>query len=197
MRVALPIFLSLTCLAITACGDPPPSKYPTQEVHVEDTTLGVGDVFEVRVFRQKDLSAEYRVNSEGSINFPLIGKVVVTGKTPVAVEDEIRTRLADGYLRDPQVSVLVKEYNSKTISVFGEVRKTGTLSYAEGMTIVDAISQAGGFTDMARKNAVTVTRKGPKHSKRYTVPVESIGQGKATNFFVRPGDVVFVPRRLW
>lgn len=197
MRVAVPLVLCLAWCAITACGDPPPSNYPTRQIHIEDTTLGVGDVFEVRVFRQKDLTGEYRVNSEGSIAFPLIGKVVVSGKTPVAVEKQIRSRLADGYLRDPQVSVLVKEYNSKTISVFGEVRKTGTLSYAEGMTIVDAISQAGGFTNMARKNAVTVTRKRSSKSKRFTVPVQSIGQGKAANFFVRPGDVVFVPRRLW
>jgi polysaccharide export outer membrane protein len=179
------------------CGDPPPSEYPTQQVYVEDTTLGAGDVFEVRVYRQEEMTGIYSVNSSGTISFPLIGEVEVAGRAPMAVETEIRERLADGYLKNPQVSLLVKEYNSKKLSVFGEVRKTGTFTFVAGMTIVDAISQAGGFTDMARKNAVTVTRKGIEASEKFTVPVESIGKGQASNFFVRPGDVVFVPRRLW
>jgi len=61
------------------------------------------------------------------------------------------------------------------------------------MTIIEAISRAGGFTGMARKNAVTIMRQ----DKKYTVPVEKIGKGKAKNFFVRPGDVVFVPERVF
>jgi polysaccharide export outer membrane protein len=187
----------LACLIFSSCGDPPPSEYPTQQIYAQDTTLGAGDVFEVRVYRQEEMTGTYNVNDTGSISFPLIGEVQVSGKTPAAVETEIRTRLADGYLKNPQVSVLVKEYNSKKLSVFGEVRKTGTFAYVAGMTIVDAVSQAGGFTDMARKNAVTVTRKGEKKSENFTVPVESIGKGKAANFYVRPGDVVFVPRRVW
>ncbi|MCG8424045.1 MAG: polysaccharide export protein [Proteobacteria bacterium] len=180
-----------------ACADPPPSAYPAQQVYVEDTTLGPGDAFEVRVFRQDDLTGAYNVNSEGTISFPLIGVVEVRGKTPVEVEREIRERLAAGYLRDPQVSLLVKEYNSKKISVFGQVRRPGTLPFTAGMTVVDAVAQAGGFAELARKNAVTVTRVdgGKKHN--YIIPVESIGEGKADNFYVRPGDTVFVPRRAF
>ena len=186
---------TLLVTAVPACGDPPPSRYPEQQVYVEDTTLGPGDIFEVRVFRQKDLSGTYSVSSEGTISFPLIGDVAVNGKTPVEVERAIRDGLAAGYLRDPQVSVLVKEYNSKKVSVFGQVRKPGTLPYAAGMTVVDAVAQAGGFADLARKNAVSVTRLENGKKKNYIIPVESIGQGKADNFFLRPGDTVFVPRR--
>lgn len=190
--------LTLALLAAVACGDPPPSEYPSQQVADGDTSLGPGDLFEVRVFRQEDLSGPYNVSSEGKISFPLIGMVQVSGRTPSQVEAEIRDRLADGYLKNPQVSVLVKEYRSKKVSVFGQVQKPGTLSFADGMTIVEAISQAGGFTDMARKNAVTVTRPGKdEKNAKYTIPVESIGQGSAENFFIRPGDVIFVPRRLW
>ena len=121
----------------------------------------------------------------------------VCEKTPPEVEQVIRERLADGYIKEPQVSVLIKEYRSKSVSVFGQVKKPGTLPYAGGMTVVEAISQAGGFTEMARKNAVTVTRVTKGKKTNYTVPVESIGEGKADNFMVRPGDVVFVPRRMW
>lgn len=183
-------------VGIVGCGDPPPSKYPSQEVNVEDTSLGPGDVFEVRVFYgSKELKAMYRVSAEGTIQFPYIGEVVVADKSPAEIELEIQQRLADGYLKSPIVSVFVKESNSKKVSVFGQVREAGTFPYTDGMTIVEAISRAGGFTPMARKNAVTVTRKQSSGEQRFTVPVESIAEGKASNFMLRPGDVVFVPER--
>ena len=187
---------ALGALIALGCGDPPPSKYPDQDVHVEDATFGPGDVFEVRVFvGSKETSTVYRVSQTGTINFLYIGKVAVAGKDPSDVEEEIRTRLADGYLRDPIVSIFVKERNSKKVSVFGEVRTPGTFAYADGMTVVDAIAQAGGFSPMARKNAVTVTRADDGKKMRYTVPVDDIGKGKAANFLIRPGDVVFAPER--
>jgi protein involved in polysaccharide export with SLBB domain len=180
-----------------ACADPPPSHYPTPHANMNDATLGARDVIEVRVYRQEDVSGEFEVSPECNISYPLIGAVEVCGKTPPQVERMIREKLADGYIKDPQVSVLVKEYKSKTVSVFGQVKKPGTLPYAGGMTVVEAISQAGGFTEMARKNAVTVTRLAKGKKVHYTVPVESIGQGDADNFVVLPGDVVHVPRRIW
>jgi protein involved in polysaccharide export with SLBB domain len=191
------LVMALAMTALAACGDPPPSEYPTQQVYVEDTTLGPGDIFEVRVFRQKELSGTYNVSAEGSISFPLIGTVAVAGKTPAEVESILRQRLSDGYLVDPQVSILVQEYRSKKVSVFGQVRQPGALSFVEGMSVVEAVARAGGFTDLARKNAVTVTRAVEGKEATYVVPVELIGQGKAKPFFVRPGDVVLVPRRPW
>jgi polysaccharide export outer membrane protein len=189
---------------VAACGlfrDPPPSEYPSQEVYVEDTTLGPRDTFEVRVFRHENMSGTYEVSESGTINFPEIGLVEVQGRTPAEVEQEIQKRLADGYLVNPTVSILVKEYKSKTISVLGQVRKPTTIPYAAGMSIVDAISQAGGFTPMARKNAVKVTRTGARDasakSESFTVPVESIAKGNAKAFFLRPGDTIFVPERWY
>lgn len=199
MRILLVFFLMT--LALPACGDPPPSQYPSQEVYAEDTTLGPRDIFTVRVFRHEEMSGDYEVSEEGTINFPEIGAVEVSGKTPAQVEKDIQTRLADGYLVNPTVSVLVKEYKSKTISVLGQVRKPTTISYAAGMSIVDAISQAGGFTPMARKNAVKVTRVDrtaeAEKTVSFTVPVESIANGKAKPFFLRPGDTIFVPERWY
>lgn len=164
---------------------------------MEDTSLGAGDVIEVRVYRQEDMSKPYEISTEGTFSFPLIGVIKAVGKTPAEIERLLTTRLADGFLRNPQVSVLVKERRSKKISVFGQVRRPGTLSYADGMTVVEAISRAGGFTGMAWKNAVRVTRVEKEKKTRYTIPVEKIGQGKANNFFIRPGDVVFVPQRTF
>jgi polysaccharide export outer membrane protein len=189
--------LAAAAVALAACGNPPPSEYPEQRVYVADTTLGAGDVFEVRVFGQQDLTSTYSAGAEGTISFPLIGVVKVAGKTTAVLEAELRDRLADGFLKSPQVSILVKEYKSKKISAFGQVRKPGTLPFTEGMTIIEAISQAGGFTTMARENAVTVTRVTDSTQKTYTVPVEAIGKGKAKQFFIRPGDIIHVPEQAW
>ena len=197
MRAPFALTVLFLASGAPACGDPPPSEYPTQQAYVEDTTLGPGDVFEVRVFRQEEMTQPYSVSAEGTISFPLIGVVEVAGKTPAQIEEELRARLADGYLKNPQVSVLVKEYRSKKVSVIGQVQKPGTFPYTDGMTIIEAIAGAGGFTNMARKNAVTVTRIIDKKETTYTVPVDSIGAGKAKNFLMRPGDVINVPRRVW
>lgn len=187
----------LALVGAAACADPPPSRYPAPAPNMADATLGARDIIEIRVYRQEDVSGVFEVSPDCTISYPLIGAVEVCGKTPPQVEKTIRERLADGYIKDPHVSVLVKEYKSKTVSVFGQVKKPGTLPYAGGMTVVEAISQAGGFTEMARKNAVTVTRMAKGKKIHYTVAVESIGEGKADNFVIRPGDVVHVPRRIW
>lgn len=189
------VFIGL--VAAAACADPPPSKYPTQKIQVTDTTLGPRDIVTIRVYHQDDLTGDFEVSPECTISYPLIGVVDCCGHTPPEIERTIRDRLSDGYVKEPHVTVLVKEYKSKTVSVFGQVKKPGTLPYTVGMTVIEAISQADGFTEMARKNAVTVTRVSDGRKTNYTVPVESIGEGKADNFVVRPGDVVFVPRRIW
>jgi polysaccharide export outer membrane protein len=160
--------------------------------------VGPGDLFEVRVFGHQDLTAIYQVAQDGSINFPLIGAVAVDGKTAPEIEKDIQTRLADGYLKNPSVSVRVTEYRSKKISVFGQVRSPGTFPFSENMSVVEAISRAGGFTGMAKKNSVRVTRREDGgETKRIEVAVEDIGQGRAPNFLLRPGDVVFVPERIF
>ena len=84
-------------------------------------TLEPGDVFDVRVYSEKDLSGSYRVGSDGTIRFPLVGTVEVSGKTPEMVSDSISTALRNGYLRDPQVTVFVKEFRSKKVFVLGQV----------------------------------------------------------------------------
>jgi len=184
-------------LAVAACADPAP-KYPErQQVHNEDATLGARDIVTIRVYRQEELSGEFEVSAECTISYPLIGVLEVCGNTPPALERIIREKLADGYIKEPQVSVLVKEYKSKIVSVFGQVKKPGTLPYSGGMTVIEAISQAGGFTEMARKNAVTVTRIEKGKKNKYMIPVENIGMGKADNFVMRPGDVVYVDRRVF
>ena len=184
-------------LVIGACTDRPMAPYPiSPPPPTMDAALGPGDLFDVRVFDELSLSSSYQVPQNGQINFPLIGLVQVEGRLPTEIETEIQSRLAAGFLKNPTVSVRVTEYRSKKITVYGQVRTPGTFSFNENMSIVEAISRAGGFTYMARKNAVKVTRlTEDRKTQLILVAVDDIGKGKAPNFLLRPGDVVFVDER--
>jgi protein involved in polysaccharide export with SLBB domain len=161
------------------------------------STLGPGDVFEVKVYDEKELSGIYRVSSAGSISFPLIGKVHVEAMTSTDAADLIQRKLGEKYLRNPQVSIFIQEYNSKKISVFGQVNKPGTFKYEDNMSVTQAVSMAGGFTKTAAKDDTNITRIEEGEEKKYPVPVESIAQGKAKNFYLQPGDIVYVPESIW
>lgn len=166
-------------------------------VQVNASTLGPGDVLEVRVYREPELSGIYQVGSEGDVVFPLCQRVVVNGLTPNGAADRLRACLASGFLRDPQVSVVVKEYNSKKVFVFGEVQKPGTFVFQDGMSVVQAVTIAGGFTKTAAQNATSVTRRVNGQEVRVKVNVQDIALGKAPNFILEPGDIVFVPESLF
>ena len=195
------LLLLLTCMGAVACAGSRPVGVPLADedlLAAPDTTLGPGDVFDVRVYGEKELSKTFRVESDGSIDFPLVGKLAVQGKTPSEVAALLEQMLIDGdYLRQPQISILVKEYNSKKISVFGQVKKPGTFLFEDGMSVVEAVSKAGGFAQMARADETIIIRDVDGQKKRYTVPVEAIAEGRAPNFFLRAGDIVFVPERIF
>jgi polysaccharide export outer membrane protein len=95
------------------------------------------------------------------------------------------------------VSLTIAEINSLTVSVSGMVAKTGPLKFTPGMTIVDAIAGSGGFTPMARKNMVKVTRLVNGKKETYKLPVEMMAEGERPTFPMMPGDEVFVPERPW
>lgn len=184
-----------------ACGDPPPSSYPTGTTVLPasaEAPLGPGDVFELRIYYgSNELKSAHRLNASGKISVQFIGAVDAAGRRVAELESEIQSRLADGYLRQPVVSITLMEANSQRITVYGQVEKASTIPFVPGMTIVEAIAQTGGFRAMARKNAVQVTRVVQGKKVSFTVPVDSIGEGKRPNFPMEPGDTVFVPERLF
>lgn len=199
------VLLALVCLSACvwkqgtrpAVGSPESAAAQPDDLLQSSATLGQDDVFEVRVYQEPDLSGVYRVSSEGTIIFPLIGSVEVENKTPFEIAAEIQTRLEADYLRRAFVSIFVKEFNSKKIFIFGEVQKPGTFRYEENMTIIQAITLAGGFTRTAAKNSVNVTRLVNGSETRLIVAVENIWKGREENLRLRPGDIVFVPETLF
>jgi protein involved in polysaccharide export with SLBB domain len=206
MRALLAIG-SIACVLASGCR--PPKELPGgTTLSSEDvpsakpgdlgaSTLGAGDLVEVRVFSEQDLSGAFRVSPEGTIDYPLCGKVTLTSMTSSQAADAITACLKSGYLKRPQVSVMIREYNSKKIFVFGEVQRPGTFPYEQEMSIIQAITAAGGFTKLAAKNNTNVTRLIDGQEQKIRVPVEDIGVGRQKNFALQPGDIVFVPESFF
>jgi len=164
----------------------------------DDTTLGPGDVFSVRVFGEEGLSGDHQVAPDGTINFPLLGAVDVGGLEPTEVATKIQNQLRDrDLLRSPHVSVYVEQYASKRVSVVGAVAKPGAYPLEPGMTVVQAISMAGGFSSLADRDGTVVTRRMGDETVRYRVPVERVTRGQAEDIEVAAGDIIFVPERLF
>jgi protein involved in polysaccharide export with SLBB domain len=162
-----------------------------------DDRLGADDLFIVRVYGEPDLSGDYRVGADGTIDFPLAGRIAVKGLSVGEVQREIVTRLKAGYLLNPQVTVMVKDFNSRKVSVLGQVVHPGAVSYFPNMTIVDAIASAGGFTGVAAKNSVNLRREVTGKVETRTFPVADITEGRSPNISIMPGDVLVVEERLF
>ncbi len=163
------------------------------------TTLGPGDVFAVAVLGEKDLPLEYRVQPDGSVDFPYVKRVRVVGLEPQEVVDLLRRRLLEERIySDPQLSLLVKQYNSKKVNVLGQVAKPGTLAWGDGMRLVEAISQAGGFTPIADRDNVVLMRT-DRAGKVVTVSlsVDEITEGREPNPMLQAGDTVRVDQRAF
>jgi polysaccharide export outer membrane protein len=195
MRLLNLIVLASIALAMLGCGDDPPVVYPTV-APFDDTklALGPGDKLELTIYYgSKESKATYTLDSAGQMDVQFIGTVDARNKTKKDVQSEIQSRLADGFLKEPVVSLIVVEINSLRCTVSGQVIRNGDIKFTPGMSIVEAIAQSGGFSPLARKNMVQVTRG----KDTYKIPVELIAEGKRPNFPIMPGDRIFVPERAW
>lgn len=186
-------------LLMAACGGTSGTLPPSGGPGLVDTRLGEGDSFEVKVYGEADLSGTYQIGQDGEVDFPFIGRVKVATLMPEQVADELEVRLRDGgFLKSPEVSVLVKEYRSKRVSVLGAVKNPGTFPLSAGMTVVQAISAAGGFTPLASRNDTVVTRKNAAgEPKRIRVAVDEVTAARAEDIELVAGDIVFVPERIF
>jgi len=162
-----------------------------------DDQVGVDDTFEIRVYGESELSGMYRVAADGTIDFPLAGRIQVAGLRIGDIQERLAARLKEGYLKNPQVTALMKEWNSRRVSVLGQVQKPGPVAYHPHMTIVDAIALAGGFTGIAAKNAVSVRREVGGRVQSHIYRVADITEGRSNNVAILPGDVLVVEERLF
>lgn len=171
-----------------------------------DYRLAPRDQVDFAMFNEPDLATTQRLSTSGEMTLPLIGTVNIAGRTLREAEKEVRQRyLEGGYFVNPHVMLSVSEYGAHFVTILGQVNRPDRIEMpieASTIGLVAAITQAGGFTRLARDDAVQVTRQTATGAERHiTIDVREFlgrrGSGGADEFQLQPGDVVFVPERLF
>lgn len=163
-----------------------------------DYLVGPQDVLTITVFGEAELSGKYTVEQDGTFTFPQIGRVKAGGSTLRALEQELKTKLADGYLKNPQVAVAIENYRSQRILVMGEVRSPGEYQLNGEMTLLSALARAGSTTPTASHEATIVRpRKNPspneEPSEIIKIDLGALQAGNmALNIPLQDGDTVNV-----
>jgi len=157
--------------------------------------IGPGDVLQITVWNEPQVSqASIIVLPDGKINLPLVGEIAVAGSTLKEIESQLNT-LFKPFITDPDVSVGVKESNSQKIFVVGAVRKEGAIRLVTPLTILQAIAEAGGLTEFARRSKISVLRN--NGTKQITLPFDYNavirGEKSEQNVLLQTGDTVVVP----
>ncbi|GMV12310.1 MAG: polysaccharide export protein [Polyangiaceae bacterium] len=165
---------------------------------IESTTLGPGDVFTLQVVGEKELPSEYQIASDGTVDLPYIHSLKVSGLEPQEVARLVRKRLIEEkILNDPSVVVSVKEYNSKRITVLGQVAKPGSFPLTPGLTLIQAISLAGGLTAIANHDRLNLTRQTKSGRTTVVISVDAITDGRSPDLPLQAGDSIYVHERVF
>jgi polysaccharide export outer membrane protein len=182
---------------------------PAPRKAAPDYVLGPGDILKVTVFGETaPLSASYKIDSDGAFEYPFLKRVAAEGKTVRQVETEIRTRLADGWVRDPQVNVDIDQYRTRNINIVGEVKSPGKYPLIGQVTVLEALAQAGYLTATAGTEVLVLHATLQQQasgkalspdqtpSERVThVNFAQIQEGKlADNIILQEGDTILVPK---
>jgi polysaccharide export outer membrane protein len=164
----------------------------------EKSTAGAGDVFIMEIVGEKDLPREYQVASDGSVDLPYLHTVAVAGLEPQEIARLVRKLLIEkGILSDPSVVVQIKEYNSRKVTILGQVAKPGTFPFTPGLTLIQALSQAGGLTGIANLDKVNLTRRTDSGSRTVVISIGTIMEGRSADIPLQSGDRIFVHERLF
>ena len=192
------LFVFVTALfAVIGCGGRPKSRVNLPPP-VESTTIGAGDVFVLTIVGEDKLPKEFRVSPDGTVDFPYIHRQSVAGLEPQQIVDVVRAKLIEAdILRDPSVAIDVKEYNSKRVVVLGQVQKPGSFPLTPGFTLIQAISQAGGFNAIANRDRVNLTRKTAGQTRTIVLSVDAITDGSLPDIPLQSGDQIFVGERIF
>lgn len=191
----------LPLLALLACAHTRPPN--VQEVDVplklpaaEAFTFGPGDSLQIRVWRHDDLSMDVTIAPDGAISYPLVGRVQVAGLTYDQVVARLQTAVSEFYV-DAQVSVNIAQVTNQKVLVLGEVAQPMVLQITNDLSLLEALTRAGGIHADARTKNVLVVRGGADKPVVFTVDVEAVyGRGDfAQMVYLQRGDIVYVPAK--
>lgn len=160
-----------------------------------DYRIGRQDLLEIEVFDVEELSQTVRVGEDGSISMPLLGRLVVAGLTKTELQQLIARLLEDRYVRDPQVTVFVREYESKKIAVTGAVKRPGNFEMLGRKTLLEVISMAGGLDTDLGKQIIVFRRQDDGSTQRIAVDLDRLvyQADPQLNLLLEPNDIVYIP----
>jgi polysaccharide export outer membrane protein len=176
--------------AIAATDDTEEEKTSVEDEYI----IGPTDVLEIHVWREPDLSRTIPVRPDGKITLPLLNDVQASGLTPLELKAGIEKRLAE-FVESPTVSVAVLEIHSKNIFVLGQVESPGQYPLQQDLTVLQALSLAGGLAEWADKGDVVILRKENGKQSRIKFDYKNVSKGKhlEKNIVLQPGDTIIVP----
>ena len=173
----------------------PPPVLPAPGVNVPpEYTIGADDVLSIVFWRDKELTAEVTVRPDGKISLPLLNDVQASGLTPAQLKDRI-VEESKKYVEDPNVTVVVKQINSRRVFITGEVRKPGPYPLTGSATVLQMISIAGGLADYAKPDKISVVRVENGKPVSFKFNYKEVIEGKKLNqnIELKPGDTIIVP----
>jgi len=189
--------LLLTMLVLACEKETRPTR-TSLSAPTDKTTLGPGDQFRLQIVGEKDLPTDYQVAADGTVTLPYVQVIQVAGLEPHEVAAKVREQLIEkDILTDPSVVVTVLEYRSKRVTVLGQVQKPGSFPLEPGMTLLQAISLAGGLTSLANVQRVNLTRTSSSEANTVVVNIEAIYEGVDQDIPLQPGDRIFVHERVF
>jgi polysaccharide export outer membrane protein len=166
-----------------------------KETFIRAYRVGPGDLLELKVFEVKELDQTVRVSEDGSITLPLLGRVLVEGLTQEGVVQKLAGLLQAKYVKNPQVTIFIKEYKNQQVAVIGAVEKAGSYELVGRKNLLQIISMAGGFSETAG-NEVFILREGPD-GQTSTISIDLkdllVNGNQALNVPIEPNDVINVP----
>lgn len=195
----------LSCIFVLTCIFTLFSTARTDELKQEpekqhEYVIGIDDRLDINVLQPEKLMATVAVAPDGTINFPYIGNVLVRGETLSKIQEEIQSRLANGYMKYPVVAVSLKESRSRKFFVYGEVMKPGTYVLEENTTVLRAISVAGGFNKFGSSSRVKVLRplKDKPGYDALKINMKAVMDGNAReDVILQPEDIVVVSEGIF
>jgi polysaccharide export outer membrane protein len=199
MTRLLALLFGLALLGTTAARADSPTQ-PPAPAEDGDYRLQPGDTVRVQIYQEPDLDREIKVSKEGAIFLPLIGQLAVKNETVRRIEEVVHILYDRKYLVNPQVNITVIKYRQRTVNVMGAVNSPQAIEYPpeQPLTLLDAVSRAGGFNRYANRKAVKLTRTfADGHKETFVINADELISGsKSESWVLLSDDVIFVPESI-